>query len=271
MIQKCCMGETNSCNSCDDEFFCIDTNRIYDSSRAQDCLDSLRIALPPGCDKVIKDCTNLKVRDVKIIWAQITTDEVPFNCGYFQIKVRYYFRVCLTCCNCDCTQIDFEGLAIAEKCVVLYGGEGNVSVFSSDITDEICPSNCTCNVTASTNRPKVVVEVAEPVALCINLSENTCPTPFPSEYNAIPEKILAHFENGLDTSCNLCVSLTISVGIFALIRIERPVQLIIPACDFCIPDSDKTPVSFSDPCSLFCSTPFPVSEFYPSSCSNQNS
>ncbi len=266
MIQKC----SNSCSPCDDDIFCIDTNRIYDSSRAQDCLESLRVALPPGVAETLKNCSSLKVKDVKVIWAQITTDEVPFNCGYFQINVRYYFYVCFTCC-CGCNHQEFEGLAISEKCVVLYGGEGNVSVFSSAVTDDPCPPCCLTNVIAGTNRPKVVVEIANPVALNICLSENTCPVPFPSEYNAIPDSILALFCNGLDTSCDACVSLYVSIGIFALIRIERPAQLIIPGCDFCIPDADKTPISQCDPCSLFCQTPFPVSEFYPSTCSNPNS
>ncbi len=266
MIQKC----SNCTTPCDDDIFCIDTNRIYDSSRAQDCLDSLRVALPPGVAESIKNCSNLKIRDIKVIWAQITTDELPFNCGYFQIKVRYYFYVSFSCCCCNCTPTDFEGLAIAEKCVVLYGGEGNVSVFSSDVTDEVCPSSCLTNVIAGTNRPKVVVEIACPVALNVCIKENTCPVPFPSEYNMIPDSILSLFPTGLDTSCDACISLYVSIGVFALIRIERPTQLIVPGCDFCIPESDKTPVSESDPCSLFCQTPFPVSEFYPSACSTQN-
>ena len=31
-------------------------------------------------------------------------------------------------------------------------------------------------------------------------------------------------------------------------------------------DADKTPVTVTDPCSMFCSTPFPIEEFYPSTC-----
>lgn len=266
MIQNCSPGANNSCNRCDGDIFCIDTNRIYDSSRAQDCLDSLRVILPPGVADNIKGCSNLKIKDVKIIWAQITTDELPFNCGYFQINVRYYFYVSFVCCCCNCNTYEFEGLAIADKFTVLYGGEGNVSIFTSDVTDEVCPPTCLSNVVAGSNSPKVVLEVANPVALGVCLTENACPTPFPNEYNAIPQQICALFENGLDCSCNLCVTLHVSIGIFALLRIERPAQLIIPGCDFCIPDADKTPVTVSDPCSLFCTTPFPISEFYPSTC-----
>lgn len=270
MIQKCSNGANKCCNPCDDDIFCIDTNRIYDSSRAQECMDSLRVILPPGCAKTLEGASNVKIKEVKIIWAQITTDELPFNCGYYQIKVRYYFYVSISACVCGCNVQEFEGLAIAERCTVLYGGEGNVSVFSSDVTDEVCPPSCISNVIAGTNRPKVVVEVACPVALNVCLVENTCPTPFPSEYNAIPEQICALFENGLDSSCDLCTSLYVSIGIFALIRIERPAQLIIPGCDFCIPDADKTPVTVSDPCSLFCNTPFPITEFYPATCNDNN-
>ena len=263
MIQKCSSGANKCPDSCGGDIFCIDTNRIYDSSRAQDCLDSLRVILPPGTSDCLRDCTNIKIKEVKVIWAQISADELPFNCGYYDIKIRYYFYVSLTCCDTSCCVREFEGLAIADKCVVLYGGEGNVSVFSSGITDDPCPSSCLSNVVAGTNRPKVVVEVACPVALNVCTVENACPTPFPSEYNAIPDQICALFEEGLDSSPNQCISLYVSIGVFALIRIERPAQLIIPGCDFCIPDTDKTPVTVSDPCSLFCNTPFPLSEFYP--------
>lgn len=270
MIQKCSQG-ANRPNNCGDDIFCIDTNRIYDSSRTQDCLDSLRVILPPGVSDKLKGCSNLKIKDIKLIWAQITTDDMPFNCGYYQIKVKYYFYVLISCCcACTCTPVEYEGLAISEKCTVLYGGEGNVSIFTSDVTDEVCPPSCLTGVTAGTNSPRVVLEVANPVALNICMTENTCPTPFPSEYNAIPDGICAIFENGLDSSCDQCVSLWVSIGIFALIRIERPAQLIIPGCDFCIPDADKSPVSVSDPCSLFCSSPFPLSEFYPSGACEPN-
>ena len=68
MIQKCSNGANKCCNPCDDDIFCIDTNRIYDSSRAQDCLDSLRVILPPGCDKALQGASNIKIKDVKIIW-----------------------------------------------------------------------------------------------------------------------------------------------------------------------------------------------------------
>jgi len=265
MIQKCPTGANKCSDNCGGDVFCIDTSRIYDSSRAQDCLDSLRVILPPGVSDCLSECTNIKIKEIKVIWAQISADELPFNCGYYQIKVRYYFWVCLSCCDASCNVREFEGLAIADKCTVLYGGEGNVSVFTSNITDEVCPSSCISNVVAGTNRPKVVVEVACPVPLDVCVRENCCPTPFPCEYNAIPEQICSLFESGLDTSANQCVSLYISVGVFALIRIERPAQIIIPGCDFCIPDSDKAPVTVSDPCALFSSTPFPISEFYPTS------
>lgn len=268
MIQKNCpLNESRCCP--EDDICCIDTCRIYDTSRTQDCIEGLRVILTPEGRAVLENCRSPRAKEVRVIWAQITTEEMPFNCGYYQVSIRYYFYVVLTCCVNGVSQ-DIEGLAISEKTVVLYGGEGNVSIFKSDTDSDPCFTPNLTNVIPSSNRPKVVLEVATPVALNVNVVENCNGIPLPPEYDNIPSQISALFDGGLDTSPTT-TAVCLTIGIFALIRIERPSQLIIPACDYCIPDADKTPIKVADPCSMFCSTPFPIEEFYPSVCSqNRN-
>ena len=160
----------------------------------------------------------------------------------------------------------WESLARSGKTVVLYGGEGNVSVFKSDTDSDPCYTPNLNNVIPGTNRPKVVLEVAKPIPLSVNIVENCNGIHLPPEYDNIPQQITNLFDGGLDLNpCNT-IAVCITLGIFALVRIERPSQLIIPACEYCIPDADKTPVTVTDPCSMFCSTPFPIEEFYPSTC-----
>ncbi len=267
MTQNC---SSNGNSLCNDDVCCIDTNRIYDTSRAQDCIEGLRVILTPDGMAKLENCRTPRAKEVRVIWAQISADELPFNCGYYQVTIRYYFYVLLTCCVNGVSE-DIEGLAISEKTVVLYGGEGNVSVFKSDTNSDPCFTPTLKGAIPTSNSPKVVVEVATPVPLAVNIIENCNGIPTPPEYDNIPEQIANLFEGGLVTGCtNIAVCL--SLGIFALIRIERPSQLIIPACDYCIPDADKSPVSVvNDPCSMFCSTPFPIEEFYPSTCAqNRN-
>lgn len=115
--------------------------------------------------------------------------------------------------------------------------------------------------------PRVVVEVADPVPLSVSVVES-CRGNEGMVSDVIPPQIASFFK-GCFTDCHQGTKKVFAtIGLFALIRIERPAQLIIPACDFCIPDSDKSPISVTDPCALFKSIPFPINEFYPSTCSN---
>jgi len=48
------------------------------------------------------------------------------------------------------------------------------------------------------------------------------------------------------------------------VRLERDVQLLIPAYDYCIPCKECTSNSGEeDPCELFSKVQFPVEEFFP--------
>ncbi len=58
--------------------------------------------------------------------------------------------------------------------------------------------------------------------------------------------------------------LTVSLGLFSVVRIVRPAQLLVQASEFCIPEKECCPVEEDDPCCVFRNMPFPVGEF----CSN---
>lgn len=257
------------CNRTEEDICCIDTNRIYDSSRCQNCIEGLRLYLTDCGQAILENCSNLRIKEVRVLWTQIETEDLPFNTGYFQVNIRYYFYVVCTCCHGSTPQ-ELQGLAIYDQSTILFGGEGHVSIFRSDIHGGSCHIPDLNNVIAGSNMPRVVVEVAEPVPLACNVVESCNCAPVHVPADSIPPQIACLF-NGSFTEC-ACVSKVafVSIGIFALIRIERPAQLIIPACDFCIPDCDKSPICMTDPCSLFNSIPFPINEFYPSMCGTQN-
>ena len=54
----------------------------------------------------------------------------------------------------------------------------------------------------------------------------------------------------------------VSIGIFTIVQLERDVQMLIPAYDFCMPRKECV-ASSEDPCELFSSIDFPTSEFFP--------
>ena len=56
--------------------------------------------------------------------------------------------------------------------------------------------------------------------------------------------------------------LYVTLGQFAIIKLERDIQLLMPAYDICMPEKECC-VDNSDPCALFEKFKFPVDEFFP--------
>jgi hypothetical protein len=53
----------------------------------------------------------------------------------------------------------------------------------------------------------------------------------------------------------------VSFGIFSVIRIVRPAQLLVQATDYSVPDKECTVVGEDSPCDLFRTMAFPVARF----------
>ena len=80
----------------------------------------------------------------------------------------------------------------------------------------------------------------------------------------LPEAVLHSLETPLifdDGEYNGKKILTVSIGIFSVVRIVRPAQYLIQASEYCIPEKECRPVEEDDPCKVFRSMPFPVGEF----------
>ncbi|MDY4813068.1 MAG: hypothetical protein SO152_04370, partial [Ruminococcus sp.] len=54
----------------------------------------------------------------------------------------------------------------------------------------------------------------------------------------------------------------VTIGIFTIVQIERNVQVLIPAYDFCIPEKECVTTS-DNPCEMFSRLEFPTNEFFP--------
>ena len=246
---------------------CIDTYRIYDSCRSQDCLEDMRILVTDEGQRIIDAASSIQVKSLKVLWARIDTQEMPFNRGYYQINIRYYFHCVLDCCTGLGTGQDVAGLCVHDQSVILYGSEGNVSIFKSDIhKDSFCPAEMP-SFHQTTTHPRAVVEIAEPVALRLNTLPYDEARNFgvslinPSQ---VPEAISAYFAGRFQDGCVGGKTCFLTLGIFSLVRIERPAQLVVPACDCCIPNREgECEMPYTDPCALFRSMEFPVNEFYP--------
>lgn len=237
---------------------CIDTKRILDCCRDRDCFEDTRVYLTACGEEILANSSNVRTRSAKLLWAFVGVDEVPFNCGFYQVVVRYYIEVEFEACLGVGRSQTFKGLAALEKDVILYGGEGRAVTFTSS------PNNTYCNIcdldTMGTNDPVAVVETVEPIVLGTKVSDCNCPCSC-GEYAEIPEGIRTSLGEELVLNSN-GPRLLVSFGVFSVIRIERPAQLLVSATDYSVPDKECTVASNNDnPCALFRTMAFPVSQF----------
>ncbi len=245
---------------------CIDTHKVLDACRDRDCFENARVYLTPACEEVLANANSIRARSAKILSAFVGVNEVPFNCGFFQVTVRYYVLVEIEACLGMGKSQTFKGLSILEKDVILFGGEGTVTTFSSNPENSFCVIGNTDN--RGTTDPVAIVETVEPIVLGTKIVEcpPSCPT---NDFLDLPESICDNFDGELNASNGEHPRLYITYGVFSVIRIVRPAQLLIQATDYSVPDKECVPASNDeDPCSVFNNMPFPTSRFRATMCSN---
>ena len=239
---------------------CIDTKRILDSCRDRDCFEDTRVYLTCMGEEILANSTNVRTRGARLLWAYVGVDEVPFNCGFYQVRIRYYIEVEFEACIAVGRSQCFKGLAALEKEVILYGGEGRAVTFTSDALNNYCG---VCNMNnMTTNDPVAVVETVEPIVLGTRVSDCNCTCPCGgAEYADIPEGVRNSIGEELVIN-STGPRLLVSFGIFSVIRMERPAQLLIHATDYSVPDKECNAATNNDnPCALFNTIAFPTNQF----------
>jgi hypothetical protein len=149
------------------------------------------------------------------------------------------------------------GLATATKRVTLFGGEEGAKRFASDGT------------TGPSALPLAVVEAVDPVILQAKIvdrchchrEENRCCC----LTAGLPEVVSAAFDGELVMG-GAERQLTVTLGQFSLVRLERETQLLIPSYDYCMPEKsccDQGCGVQENPCEAFSQMSFPVRAFFP--------
>jgi hypothetical protein len=141
---------------------CIDCNKIMDSCRDKDCLEDLKVFLTDYSQEILDRTTSIRCKDAEIIWTHVSVEPVPFNRGFYQIDIRFFFKLIFEACVCMGKSQEIEGIAVFEKSVILFGSEGNVNIFKSDpASNNFCfLPNFNCEAMHS-NLPIAVVEVVD--------------------------------------------------------------------------------------------------------------
>lgn len=239
---------------------CIDTYRVLDSCRDRDCYEDVRVYLDENGQNLINQTCVVRAVDAQITTVEIVIDEVPFNDGFFQLTLHYYVLITLEACvNGAPRGQTFYGIAAIEKRAVLWGGEGNVTVFRSTDQGDFC--NCITDI--STNHPIGVVETVPPIVLSVKVVDCHCPCGCCDVGCLNIPECVANLLDGPLVDPDDGNRLYISFGIFSVIRLQRPAQYLISASPYSVPDKECHTTDDSDPCSLFRTLAFPVDEFTP--------
>ena len=260
------MADNKNCfHGNDTETVCIDCNRILDSCRDKDCFEDVRVYLTGFGQEIIEKTSNIKVKSTKVVWTCLDLEPVQFNRGFYQITVRFYTRICFEACVCPGKVQEFDGIAVAEKKVILYGSEGNVNIFRSEAGNSCFCDDLVIKERSHSNAPAVVCEVTDPIALSVKVARPEhckcsccCVDDIPKHVCDCLSSCLCDVDDGYK-------SIYVTLGFFSVIRVERPCQYMINAAEYTIPDKVCVEATDEDPCAAFAKMSFPVSEFYPPS------
>ncbi len=240
---------------------CIHTDQVYDSCKDRDCLRDARVYFTNSGQEIINRSINVKIKSAEIIWVYTTVEPVPFNRGFYTVDIKYFIKVTVEAFRGVSCPVEVEGLTTFDKKVILFGSEGNAKVFESGTGD--------CDNVADTwqqnNMPRAIVEVVDPIALAakvITKDDCCCCCDCNEHFLAIPENICACFDDELYIGDDGKIVL-VTLGLFTIVRLERSVELLINAVDFCIPEKECSAATEKNPCELFNTIRFPLDEFYP--------
>ena len=241
------------------ENICIETNRILDSCRDRDCYENVRVLLTRFGNDIIEHTSTVRTKCAEIAWASIGLNTIQFNKGFYSVNIRLYVKLIFEACVGNGHSQEFDGIAVIDKTVILFGGENASKVFRSKCGGGFCstpePVNCAHNL------PEAVLEVVEPVILgtrIIEEKECSCCCSCCSCCD-IPECVCCQMSSDLCDEAQRY--LAVSIGIFSVVRLVRPGQFVISASEFNIPNKECIEPTVSDPCSVFRKMPFPTADF----------
>lgn len=245
-------------NSCPSEAVCIHTRKVYDSCKEKECLQDIRVHLTCRSQELLENSISVKAKSAELLWVNIDVEPITFNRGFYTVDTKYFYRIIAEACGTSGRPREIQGVATYSKRTILFGSEGNAHIFSSQMQ---CDNSDTQRAEQN-NLPIAVIEVVDPVVLGAKVQEAKC---CDCECGCcsmdIPHHVCDCFDDALAVNDD-GKQLLITLGQFSIMRLERDIQLLMPAYDVCLPEKECVN-NVEDPCELFQGFRFPVDEFYP--------
>ena len=245
---------------CIREAVCIHTKKIFDSCKDKDCIEDLRVYPTRGCQEVIDRAVSVKAGSAELLYAYIDVEPVSFNRGFYTVDVRYFYRITADAFVGAARPVEVTGLAVFDKRVILFGSEGSAKVFSS----QAASGALDLQALPGRSNPTAVVESVDPIILSMKLVD-VCECRPGDCCCEIPPAICACFPEELVLGGDVH-RLYVTLGQFSIIRLERDIQLLMPAYDICLPRRDCSNSNIggeTDPCEVFSNFEFPIDAFFP--------
>lgn len=236
------------------EAVCIGSARIFDSCSDKDCLEDLQVFFTAEGQSTIDQSIMLKCKTAEVMDVYLAVESVPFNRGFYTVDITFYFRVNFGAYTSPVsTPVDVTGLACYCKKVILFGSEGSVKTFRSDSSSG---SQMTSHL------PVATLKAVEPITLGCRIVD-TAPS-YVEPLGVVPAPIAESFNGELITQPPGGKVVMVTLGLFTIVTLERDMQLMVPAYDYCVPEKDcVTSIHAEDPCEIFKRIKFPVEEFFP--------
>ncbi len=244
------------------EAVCVHTRKVLDACRDKDCIEDLRVWLTKSSQAAVDRAACVKAGCAELLHVSANVEPICFNKGFYTVDVRYYYRVTADAFVGAARPVEVSGLAVFDKRIILFGGEGGSKTFTSEMSLDCAD----LQDLPQANAPIAVVEAVDPLTLGLKLVDPCdCNCACSCELTEVPPCICGCFGSDLDFAA-AGRRLFVSLGQFSLIRLERDTQLLIPAYDYCVPEKECAcdgPHCEEDPCELFRHVKFPLDEFFP--------
>lgn len=247
------------------EAVCVHTNKVYDSCKSKECLRDIRVYLCREGQELLNSggIAAVKPRSAELLCVKIDVERVQFNRGFYSVDIRFFYKIEVeVSCPVGRPRI-IDGLSVFDKRVILFGSEGGARIFSSRyVEDGMDVQLCT-----KSNLPQAIVEVVDPILLDARVvSPETSCNCCCCCLREVPNALCGCFGGDDIVLDNQGYQLFVTLGQFSIIRLERDIQLLMPAYDICMPRRDCSNSGTGeaqDPCSVFANFEFPIDEFFP--------
>ena len=275
------MGTFEFGNRCDNSGFtneCIMANRVFDQCRLQLCLtpDVLGPARAAKCtntcnevynegDIIVPPCNAASVMADNFNLCKILIEKKrpnPFRTGFWDVTVKYIFTYTLIFTS-------VEGCELCRVCatntyttkLTLFGSVCTDVVMASDLYSHN-PNNSGPYVTVEGKAVILSAELKYPVNSCNTCCGCCCDCG--CGCSGSNNNGCSCGNSGVDSATTCPTAVNVTIGLFSVVKLFRPVNIVVPSTGYCIPEEcEAVGTAKQSVCDFFDSIEFPFDIFSP--------